>query len=64
MAGAGAGGAARQNLSSFRNILTQASNILVVDGLDTVNTESANLLAAFSDIASRSLNLLSLFHEK
>ena len=46
MVSAGAGHTAGNDLSTLRDVLTQTGNVLVIDGVDTIDTEAANLLAA------------------
>ena len=48
MLGAGAGYTAGNNLSTFGEILAQTGNVFVVDLLDSIYTESANLSAGLS----------------
>src|SRR5699024_6764684 len=43
---AGAGHAAGDDLRALADILAQTGNILVIDMIDTINAEAANLLAA------------------
>ena len=46
MCGAGAGDAAGQNLSALGHIAAEPCDILVVDVLDLIDAETANLAAA------------------
>ena len=48
MTSAGAGYTAGNDLSAFGKVLTQTGNILVVDFLNSIYTESANLSAGLS----------------
>jgi hypothetical protein len=45
---AGSGNTAGKNLSALGNVTAQFCNILVVNGLDFVNAEAADLSAAFA----------------
>jgi hypothetical protein len=46
MGGADAGKTARHNLAPLRHKLLQQANVAIVDGIDLLDTELANLLAA------------------
>jgi hypothetical protein len=46
MESAGAGDTAGNDLCTLRDVLTQTGNVLVIDGVDAIDTEAANLLAA------------------
>ena len=48
MTGAGAGHSAGNDLSSLRKISPQAGNIFVIDGLNLIDAESANLSSGLS----------------
>ena len=45
MESAGAGNTAGNDLCTLRDVLTQTGHVLVIDGVDTIDTEAANLLA-------------------
>ena len=49
MESAGAGHTAGDDLCTLRNVLTQTGHVLVIDGVDAIDTEAANLLAAAAD---------------
>jgi hypothetical protein len=44
MVSAGAGHTAGNDLSTLRDVLTQTGHVLVIDGVDAIDTEAANLL--------------------
>ena len=46
MISAGAGHTAGNDLCTLRDVLTQTGYVLVIDGVDAIDTEAANLLAA------------------
>ena len=46
MISAGAGHTAGNDLCTLRDVLTQTGHVLVIDGVDAIDTEAANLLAA------------------
>lgn len=48
MLGAGSGNSSRKDLASLSDVLSQLWNILVVDGIDLVDTELANLTSGTS----------------
>ena len=43
MISAGAGHTAGNDLCTLRDVLTQTGHVLVIDGVDTIDTEAANL---------------------
>ena len=45
---AGTGYTAGQNLSALRNKAAQLGDVLIVDGINLINAEAANLLASFA----------------
>ena len=54
VARAGAGHTAGQNLSPLGNETAKLCDVLVIDGLDLINAETANLFAAFTSAGQRS----------
>ena len=63
VARAGAGHTAGQNLSQLGNETAKLCDVLVIDGLDLINAENANIFAAFTSAGTARRSVLSFSHD-